>query len=180
MRRIPLFIALMFLAVACGCGYTTRGGALLEGDPSIRVDSFTNKIDLTREISDDRVFYAYKPSMESDVTRAIIDRFIFDGNYAIRDKSSAGFLLKGDLVDFVRQPLRYDSGDNVTEYRLSVVVDMELRDLNNDKVVWKEERFAGESTYRTTGELSKSEASAVDEAVEDLARRIVERTVENW
>ena len=40
--------------------------------------------------------------------------------------------------------------------------------------MWKEKGFAGETTYRTSGSLAKSEAAAVSDAIDDLARRIVD------
>jgi hypothetical protein len=177
MKRAALFI--IFTVMLYGCGYTARS-VLPAGEASIHVDNFVNKIDVTEEVSKETPYYAYRPAMESDVTREIIDKFIFDGNYKIEGPKSAGFLLKGDLVDFRRDPLRYDANENVIEYRVSVVVDMELHDLKKGKLAWREKRFAGESTYRTSGQLAKSETTALQEALEDLADRIVERTVENW
>jgi len=40
--------------------------------------------------------------------------------------------------------------------------------------------FTGNTSYFTTGTQAKSEATAVNDALTDLARRIVERTVEQW
>jgi hypothetical protein len=173
------FFIIFALIALCGCGYTTRS-VLSSNSPSIYVDNFTNKINVTLEASKEKTYYAYRPALESDITREVINRFIFDGNYRIKGPESARFSLKGELVDFTREPLRYDANENIAEYRISVVVDMELHDPKGEGLIWQEKRFAGESTYRTTGQLAKSENTAVTEAVEDLARRIVERTVENW
>jgi len=174
-----LFIAILIMTLLCGCGYTTHS-ALPTRNPSIYVDNFVNKIDITREISDENIYYAYRPGMESDITREIIDRFIFDGNYRVKDMDTARFLLKGQLIDFRREPLRYDTNENVVEYRISVVVNIELYDKEKKKIVWTENSFAGESTYRTSGQYAKSESVAAKEAMDDLAQRIVERTVEDW
>jgi len=178
-EKIFFLITGAVLILLAGCGYATRS-IMAAGDPSIYVQNFVNKIDVTHETSDESTYYAYKPAMESDITRGVIDRFIFDGNYKIESLRDATYLLKGDLIEFRREPLGYDANDNVTEYRLSVVVNMELRNLKTNELVWQESRFAGESTYRTGGQFAKSESTALDEAVEDLSRRIVERTVENW
>lgn len=177
--RIRTFFIIFALITLCGCGYTTRS-VLPSGEASIHIDNFINKIDVAQEVSKENPYYAYLPAMESDITREVINRFIFDGNYRIKGPEDARFLLKGSMVDFRRDPLRYDANENVIEYRISVAVDMELIDLKDDKSLWLEKYFAGESTYRTTGEFAKSESTAIQEAVEDLARRIVERTVENW
>jgi len=176
--QIILLIFSVFFLVY-GCGYTTHS-VMPEGDPTLYVANFVNKINVTEEASDKNVYYAYKPGMEIDITREIIDRFIFDGNYKITSQETAHFLLKGQLVRFERQPLRYDANENITEYRINVVVDIELHDLEKETIVWTENNFAGESTYRTSGRFAKSEVTAVKEAIKDLARRVVERTVENW
>ena len=173
---ISVIITLVFL---CGCGYTTHS-VLPSGEATIYVDNFINKIDTTREISNDNVYFAYRPGMETDITRAIIDKFMIDGNYEIKDEKSAHFLLKGELVNFRREPLRYDANENVIEYRLHIAVDFKLYDLEKESAVWQESNFAGESTYRTTGQFAKSESAAITETIKDLARRVVERTVLNW
>lgn len=178
MKKI-LFAAIVFFIGLYGCGYTTHS-VLPEGVRTIHVDNFGNKIDVTAEVSNRRIYYAYRPGMENDITRAVINRFIFDGIYQIYGAKEARFLLKGELVDFIREPLRYDSNDNVTEYRLHIAVNMELYDLLEQKTVWREKNFAGESTYLMTGRFSATESSAAQEAIDDLAVRIVERTVENW
>ncbi|MFH1593168.1 MAG: LPS assembly lipoprotein LptE [Candidatus Omnitrophota bacterium] len=178
---ICAFAAICAFAISLlsGCGYTTHA-ILPSGGASIHVDNFLNKIDVTREASNDETYYAYIPAMESDITREVISRFIFDGNYEVRGPAEANLLLKGNLVGFRRDPLRYDDGESVTEYRVSVICDIELSKVGDSQVLWKESSFAGVSTYRTEGQFAKSESAATREAIKDLARRIVERTVEDW
>ena len=178
MKKNLFFIVLMFV-ILYGCGYTTHS-ILPSGESSLYVDNFVNKIDITTEVTEEKVYYAYSPGMETDITREVIDKFILDGNFELKGIKKAGLLLKGQLTDFRREPLRYDANDNVIEYRLSVIVDIELHNPKEGKVVWREKDFAGESTYRTTGQFTRSENIALKEAISDLARRIVERTVENW
>ena len=49
-----------------------------------------------------------------------------------------------------------------------------------DKLVWEENSFTGDTTYYTAGTASISEAVAVNNALTDIARRVVERAVEQW
>src|SRR4030042_32388 len=132
-----LFFITLSLIVLSGCGYTTRSAVSSSGS-SIYVENFVNKIDIAKETSDEAVYYAYRPGMESDITRQIINRFIYDGNYLVTDAKNAHFLLKGQLVEFKREPLRYDANDNVIEYRLSLVTNIELDDNRQGSVVWQE------------------------------------------
>ena len=118
--------------------------------------------------------------MENDITRAVTNKFLTDGTLRIANESTADLILKSSLVDFKRDALRYDTNDNIEEYRVKLLVNMELTNNKTGVVMWKEKGFAGETTSRTSGPLAKSDDAAVNDAVDDLARRIVERTVEAW
>lgn len=169
----------LFLSLLSGCGYTTRA-VLPSGERTIHVDNFVSTINVTAETSNRKAYYAYRPGMEVDITTAIIDQFIFDGSYQIKDAQNADFLMKGQLIDFKREPLRFDRNNNVTEYRLNVVANIEFYNRETGDLLWKESNFAGESTYRLRGQYAKAENTAAEEAIQDLARRAMERTVENW
>lgn len=177
-RHIPTFLAFFMLCVS-GCGYTTH--SLLPSDmKSIRVDNFKNDIKIIAEQSNVRMYVGYRPGMEIDLTRAVIDAYLRDGNLKIASEADADLILKATLIDFNREALRYDANDNVEEYRIKLVVNMTLENAKTGAIVWKENGFAGETTYRTSGSLAKSESAALNDAISDLARRIVERTVEAW
>lgn len=179
MKRLSLVFFISIFLFISGCGYTTQ--SLLPSDfKNIRVENFKNDIKITAEQSDQRMYIGYRPGMEIELTKAVINAFLVDGNLKITRESNADIILKAALIDFKRDALRYDANDNVEEYRIKLVVDMELENVKTGALVWKENGFAGETTYRTSGSLAKSEASAIKDAIADLARRIVERTVEAW
>lgn len=178
LSRLLCYLFIFFLP---SCGYTTRS-LLPEYIKGIYVKNFKNEIDLTQEISSKNVYRLYRPGLEIELTNAIIDRFVFDGNLKVeKDEQLADAVLQGEIVDYVKEPLRYDdSNQEVIEFRVRVAVSVTLFDVRQRKRLWSNTYFAGESTYRTTGSLSKSEDTARKEAVEDLARRIVEKTIEYW
>ncbi|MCX5686126.1 MAG: LPS assembly lipoprotein LptE [Candidatus Omnitrophica bacterium] len=179
MKRLSLVFFISILLFVSGCGYTTR--SLLPSDfKNIRVENFKNDIKITAEQSDQRMYVGYRPGMEIELTKAVIDAFLMDGNLKIARESNADIILTGTLTDFKRDALRYDANNNVEEYRIKLIVNMELENAKTGALVWKESGFAGETTYRTSGSLAKSEASSIRNAIADLARRIVERTVEAW
>jgi hypothetical protein len=169
----------VFLAAACGCGYTTS--ALLPPElDSIHVDNFTNRIDPTQEVSDKKATYFYFPGMETDITRQVIDGFIFDRHLDIKREADATLLLKGQLVELDRYPLSYSKTQDVEEYRVEVIVDIELYDNRTGKLMWKEPDFMGQFDYDVVGPHAMTGAAAVKGAIKDLSERIVERTVEAW
>jgi len=179
MRLILFLVLSFFLITAGGCGYTSASLLPPELD-SIHVDNFVNKIDPAGEVSDRRSGYSYRPGLENDITRAVIDGYIFDGNLGIRTADKAVLLLKGTLTDFRKFPLSYDNADNVEEFRIELSVDIELLNNSTGKLMWRENGFTGQSSYTVTGPNAKTEATALTEAVNDLAQRIVERTIEAW
>ena len=178
-RIVCLVLGAYCLLPSAGCGYTVHS-ALPGSYRTVCVQPFTNQIDITTDVTDRSRYKVYRPRLEADITNAVVNRYIFDGNLRITDASRANLLLTGALKDFRRDPLRYDSNRNVEEYRLSLVVDLEMRELAGNTVLWSEPSFTGDATFFVTGSLAEAERTALDRAVEDLARRVVERTVENW
>jgi len=180
---ICLLISVLCLLIT-GCGYTTRPG-LATHLRTVYIKPFVNKIDLTQLTTDYQRFPIYRHGMESDLTSAIINRFQFTGLLRPASPGNADSRLEGELVEFRRDALRYDASQQVEEWRLNVVVNLRFYDLHANPagggtLVWEEERLTGDTTYFALGPNAESEAKALDRAIQDLARRVVERTVENW
>ncbi|MBF0619621.1 MAG: LptE family protein [Candidatus Omnitrophica bacterium] len=171
------FIAgFLFMAVASsGCGYTT-GSVISSRYKTIYVPAFENKIDYMN--TDSRKLYI--PQLETSVHDAIVSRYLFDGNLRVAEVGNTDLVLKGRLVSFDREELRMNETNDVKEYRLRITVGITLWDPVNEKPVWDEPSFSGEATYYTSGPLAKSEAAAIQDALTDLARRVVARTIEDW
>lgn len=167
------------LLAAClssvNCGYSTSIMAST-GFRTIFIEPFKNNINYTSELQKE----VYIPLLEVKARDAIINRFQFDGHLKIAKQDVADLILKGALIGYSRDVLRRTDNDDIEEYRLHVVVDLVLWDPNKEEVVWQERGFAGETTFFLTGAKAKSEASAVEDAVTDLAKRVVERTIEDW
>lgn len=181
MKKTLLLVAGCWLLVTglIGCGYSTR--SLISNEfKTIYIQPFANKIDLTIETDVAGKYKVYRPHLETDVTKAVVNKYLFDGNLRPVDKQFADLILKADLVEFRKDPLRYTENDDIEEYRINIVVNMTLWNVKEDKLVWQENNFTGDVSYFVTGPLAVSEDTAVINAIKDLARRIVERTVEQW
>lgn len=179
MIKYRFFTFYFLLVTLLGCGYATRSAAH-SITKTIYVEPFKNEINYTSEFSEARNIRSYFPLLESKITQSVVDRFLFDGNMKVVKEGVADIILKGSLIDYTRDALRYDDNDNVQEYRANLAVKLKLWDNKEDKLIWEESRFIGQATYFTTGSQAKSEASAINDALTDLARRVVERTVEQW
>ena len=168
-----IFLSFFILLFFSGCGYTTHSVATsLEGATTIFVPTFKNNVDFNAERRDKSL---YIPLMEVQITNKLIDRFVFDGNLRIAKQEQADLILEGALLNYRRDPLRYNDDDDAEEYRISIVVSLKLLDLRNGNIIWEETSFVGDTTYFPTGPNAKSESTAIDEAVKDLAKRIFTR-----
>ena len=88
-------------------------------------------------------------------------------------------ILEGELVNYRKDALKYTGTDdrNVEEYRISITVNLKLVDVYKESVLWQLDGFVGDTTYFTA---EKSESTAISAAIEDLARRVVDRAVDVW
>lgn len=171
--------AVCCMLCAFGCGYTTRPG--LAGHlKTIYVKPFLNSIDFTQITTNVERMPLYRHGMESDLTTEIINRFQFTGLLRPASQDQADCRLEGELISFRRDALRYDQSAQVEEWRLSLEVNLRFFDQTNNSLLWEEPGFIGDTTYFTLGPNAESEAKALDRALTDLARRVVERAVENW
>lgn len=147
---------------------------------TIYIDPFANQIPFTEEVSERSGFQAILPKLEEDVTRGVINRFLFDGNLRVTTKAEAADLrLAGVIRDFYRQPVRRRDDETVEEYRLNLVASVVCRD-REGKVLFDEPSLIGDATYFLSGPLARGEPAAVDDLITDFSRRVVERVVENW
>ncbi len=186
-KQIPQIASLTTICyilstVLMGCGYTTRS-MISDKFKTIYVTPFINKVDITQESYTASKYRIYRPTLETDITKTVVDKYLFDGNLRPTKEESADLVLKGELIDFRKDPLRYSESDEVTEYRINLVVNISLWDKKEDKLAWQENGFTGSASYFTdfaTGAVPKTEGTAINDALSDLARRIVERTVEQW
>ncbi len=165
--------------ILSGCGYT-RKSLLSENIKSVYVAPVKNAIDLSGEVTDKKPFRVYRPGVEVELTNALINRFIFDGNLKVESPEAADATLETKLIDYRRDALRYSDSDDVQEYRLSVVVDVTLYETRTRKVIWSNRSLTGDSSFFVAGPRAISEDAAAQKSVEDTARRVVDQTIEIW
>jgi len=178
-RRLAGLVAIVGLTALAGCGYTTHS-LISEQNKTIYVEPLKNNINITSESDANRKYRLNYPQIETDITRYISDKFFTDGTFKPVQEKDADLVLRGSVQEFRKDPLRYDDNDNVTEYRINLIVNISLWDNKANKLMWTEGNFTGDYTYFVTGSQAISEETALTNALDDLARRVVERTTEDW
>ena len=180
MRRLIGVLVAVGLSLAAGCGYTTRAFVSQTGYRTIHIRAFANRVDTTSEESVGSRFQTDYALLENTDSYEGVDGCDLDGELRVVSEDEADIVLSGDLVHYRRESLRDASDDTPQEYRIAVFVNIKLTDIKTGKVLWEKTNFAGDTSYYTTGSYVKSESQALEDALADLARRIVETTLEIW
>jgi len=178
--RVRMIAGGLLLAISSlwlmGCGYTTRS-MISSKYRTIYITPFINKVDITSELDTGNKFKIYRPRLETDITNAVTNKYLFDGNLRPTNKESADLVLKGEVTEYRKDALRYNTNDDVTEYRMSLIVNISLWDNKTNTMLWQADGFSGYYEYFVN---AKSDDAALSLALDDLARRVVERTVNEW
>jgi len=169
------WVGILYLSLTLsftGCGYT-RKTVLPRNIKTIYVETVKNKLNM------DQV-YAYQQGLEMDITNAVIRRLQVDGNLKVVKQGESQAVLKTDLLSFEQEGLRFSQLESVQEYRLFIVVALKLVDAKTGEIFWEEPHFTGDTEYFVTDVTSIGMQKAALDAVDRLARNIVDRIVEDW
>ena len=168
----------LFALSLSGCGYTSKT-ILPENIKSIHVAPVQNTIDLSAESEEGSAYRTYRPGIEVNLTNEIINRFVFEGTLKVALPDKADAIVEAKIKDYRRDALRYTESDDIQEYRISLVADVAVYTVADRKLLWQES-LTGDSSFYLSGPRAVSEDEAAAKAVQDLARRIVERTITLW
>lgn len=165
-RRRPLLVlALLLLA---GCGYSIRG-ALPEHIRTVAIPVFVNR---TQE-----------PAVENFLTRAVVDAFVTSGRLQVVRPEEADSILEGEIVGYRIDSLSFDSRANVREYRLTVTLNLQFRDVRKRVLLWRQEGVQEKADFRVPGQVAQTisrEEGALRAAAVDIGRAIVTMAVDRF
>jgi hypothetical protein len=160
-----------FLAVAVGlngCGYSLRASL----PPGIKVVHVPVLVNLTQE-----------PGIEDFITQALTQAVIGTGARIAANAREADAVLEGSIVEYRLVSLSFDRSANVTAYRLIIGLALSLKDLKQNKVIWKQDRIEERADFQVAGQVTQTlarENDAVQRAAVDVARAIVSFAFEGF
>ena len=155
-----------------GCGYT-QDAKLPSGVKTIFIPTFKNEIPPQEQ-------FAYRPGLEIELTNALVDRFIFDGNLKVVAEDKADAILAGSIISYEQEGLRFDRLENVEEYRLFLVVKFKLIDAKTGKTIMEEPNFSGRAEFFVSRNPLSNRRTSANTATFDLTKSLVNRIVEEW
>ena len=165
--RVLLLLGAGALLLA-GCGYSLRGS--LPGHiRTVAVPVFTNK--------------TQQPAVENFLTRAVVDAFVTSGRLKVVRPDDADSILEGEIVGYQLNSLSYDAGANVREYRLTVTLNLQFRDVGQNVMLWRQEGVQEKADFRVPGQVAAtitSEESALRQAAVEIGRAIMNLAIDRF
>ena len=160
MMRLLIFLLGSVLLLS-GCGYHVpgRGNALPEDIQTVYIEPFINK---TRE-----------PFLETPLTNEVRDQFSRRRTLdVVASPDLADAILTGTIVSYQSSTVSYDRNDDITEYRVTMMVDAALTRSNGEEVVWQGTVSWREEFYANDDRAQQDYNETL--AQEDLHRRLAQ------
>lgn len=168
LKRALVPILCLSLFTVSQCWYYSFKGTLPAHIKTIAIPIFTDQ------------------TAEFDIQQIVTDQirlgFIRENILKLADEERANSILYGVIRDIGDRPLVYQStegGEAVTEYRLTLKVQVEWYDAVEDKTVFKRQ-FTGFSEYDPTGSTERTREIALQESIDQITEDIINAILADW
>ena len=159
------WVILFAFLIAGGCGYQLQGKGA-SSDPAIQmvaIPIFGNQTAQT--------------GIESEVTRALVEKFTSSQRIAVGSQGTADALLLGNVKSFSTSSVAVTTATQVTTgYRAALTVEVTFQKRGDGKVLWKEE-ITEWRNYPVVSDLAATENNK-REAIRSISERLAERIQE--
>jgi Lipopolysaccharide-assembly len=157
---IALSICAFFFLPSCIYSFKSSGGALVE---SISIEQLVNGTN--------------QSGIADRITELVVEAMIADGTIEVVSSSTAEAILSGSLTGYSRRPNAFDESDQVSEYVVTLTVELTLRKRESDQEIWKE-TFKHEGTYDAA---TQTEEDGQTRATDLIVVEILNKTTRsNW
>ncbi|MCK4715456.1 MAG: hypothetical protein KAT54_01490, partial [Candidatus Marinimicrobia bacterium] len=121
-------------------------------------------------------------NIQQVVTDQIRIGFIQENILKLAEEDNAHSVLYGTIQSIQDRPLVFkesESGEAVTEYRLTLKVEVEWFDKVEKKAIFKKQ-FTGYSEYDPTGATDRTRELALEESVDQIIEDIINSILAGW
>ena len=162
---LALAVAILGLGA---CGYSFRG-TLPSHIKTVAVPIFLNR---TQE-----------PGVDSIITAAVARAFATNGRLRVVRPADADAILEGEITNYGVAPIAYDPALNIQLYRLVVVLNLRMRDVRRNTVLFQQAYVTEQADFRVAGPVSDTiarEETALTQASGEIARSIVSLAIDRF
>ena len=109
-------------------------------------------------------------------TKHVLREFQREGTFKIRRTGDSALELQGTVTRVTLNGIDYDRGYDrrASEYRMKVYIECSLIDKAENKVLFDNRRFTGETTFLSQRDVLTGQRNASDRLAADVARQIVD------
>ncbi|HEY7521031.1 MAG TPA: LptE family protein [Methylomirabilota bacterium] len=159
---------LAFACVLGGCGYSFQG-TLPDHVKTVAVPIFVNR--------------TQQPAVEGVITRAIVDAFATNGRLRVVRPEDADSILEGEVLQYTVGAIAVDPSLNVQQFRLGVTLNLRMRDVRLNKLLFEQANFSEQADFLVAGSVAQTisiEAAALQQAATEIARSVVSLALDRF
>jgi Lipopolysaccharide-assembly len=158
----------VLVCVLAGCGYSFHG-TLPDHVKTVAVPIFINR--------------TQQPAVEGVITRAIVDAFATNGRLRVVWPEDADSILEGEVLQYTVGAIAVDSSLEVQQYRLSVTLNLRMRDVRLNTLLFEQASFSEQADFLVRGSVAQTisiEAAALQQATIEIARSVVSLALDRF
>jgi hypothetical protein len=110
----------------------------------------------------------------------VVEAFSTNGRLKVVGSDRADAILDGEIVGFNVASIAFDQNANVRQYRLVVTINLQMRDVRRNTVLFQQSAVREQADFRVQGTVSQTisrEETALQAAAVDIGRAIVSLAV---
>lgn len=168
MKRRLLAVTLAAGLLASGCGYSLRGN-LPKHLQTVAVPVFQNR--------------TLVPAVENFMTTAVLNAFMTNGRLRVVGVNEADAILDGEITSYSLQAISYDAAANVTQYRLTLTLNLAFRDVRQNRVLLQRRGYSDRVDFAIPGTVAETIAAAetaLQRVSTEIARTVVSFVIEQF
>jgi|GEM_PF-1683834 hypothetical protein len=110
------------------------------------------------------------------VTKSVIAAVSRDGSVSLGESGKTDGQLLIEIKGYAREPYRYSSQEEVTEYKITITVAAAVKDSKGEEI-WKNETLSAWGSYQPA---TQDENEGIQQASDKLAEELLRQAFETW
>lgn len=164
MKKLYYLFMLLTALFFVGCGVYSFSGSLPPHIKTVAVPLFENdtvEVDIVDLISD-------------EIRTAIIK----DGNMKVVGENESDAVVTGKIKDVIESADTFSKGEVAKQFKIQVFAEVSFFDKKKNKAIWEEPSMEGYARYDADNPGGR--ADALKEALQMIAKDIIDKTVSGW